>query len=240
MRFIYLAGTHENPFTYYLVVLIGDKEKTPEHEIANKIEDNCRHLASVFAIVHKLSSAREAIAKGRRFFNNTLYKSIKIYAAQNIEIPDSYAIDNQIWLERAEQIWNRWGMQGKGFMKGAVHYMDDGNYSLAVFSLHQAAESSLIAIIYTVLGYRLTSHNLLRMIRITLLFTDEFKRVLQLDTPEGAQLFSLLLSAYSESRYKNEFNTEEQSAKLLKIKVDLLLVKIEQVHQQFIKDKTTS
>jgi hypothetical protein len=71
------------------------------------------------------------------------------------------------------------------------------------------------------------------------LFTDEIKRVLQLDTSEGAQLFSLLLSAYSESRYKSEFNPDEQSAKLLKMKVDLLLVKIEQVHHQFIKDKST-
>ncbi|WP_462266472.1 hypothetical protein [Mucilaginibacter sp.] len=113
VRMIYLMGTHSNPFTYYLLVLIDDKEKTPEHEIANKIEDNCRYLTSVFAIVHKLASAKEAITKGRRFFHYILYNSINIYTAADTELLGVRTIDDTIWMERAEQNWNRWGIQGK-------------------------------------------------------------------------------------------------------------------------------
>ncbi|WP_462266474.1 HEPN domain-containing protein [Mucilaginibacter sp.] len=124
-------------------------------------------------------------------------------------------------------------------MKGAVRYMEDGNYSLAVFSLHQAAESSLIGIIKAILGYRLSVHNLARMIKITLLFSDDIKKVLQLDTTEGVQQFNLLQAAYSEARYKSEFKPDQQSVMILKVRVNLLLDTIEQVYQQFIKKTIT-
>lgn len=139
---IYLMGTNPNPFTYYLLILIDDKEKTPEHEIANKIEDNCRYLASVFVFVHKLASAKDALANDKRFWHNPLYKSINHYKAPDVELLGSHPIDSSVWLEKANHDWNRWGIQGKEFMKGAVRYIEDGNYSLALFSLHQAAESS--------------------------------------------------------------------------------------------------
>ena len=205
VRLIYLLGTHSDPFTYYLVVLIDDKEKTPEHEIANKIEDTCRYLTSVFAIVHKLGSAKEAVVNGRRFWNNMLYKSICVYEFPGTEFPGFINITDRIWLERAAQDWDRWGTQGKAFIKGAIRYIEDGDYALAMFCLNQAAESSLIAIIRAVLGYRLSPHNLSRMIRITFLFTDEIRKVLELNTTEGSQLFGLLQTGYSEARYKNHY-----------------------------------
>lgn len=233
VRLIYLLGTHSDPFTYYLVVLIDDKEKTPEHEIANKIEDFCRYLTSVFAIVHKLSSAKEALVKGKRFWNKMLYGSICIYDSTGAEFPDFIDIKDEVWLERAAQDWNRWGMQGKAFLKGAVRYIEDEDYNLALFCLNQAAESSLIAIIRAVLGYRLSAHNLSRMIKITLLFTDEIRNVLQLDSGKGTQLFQLLQNGYSEARYKNEFKPDEKKVKQLKEKASQLLVTVEQVYQQF-------
>lgn len=234
---IYLIGTHSDPFTYYLLVLIDDKEKTPEHEVANKIEDNCRYLASVFAIVHKLASAKEALMKDSRFWHNTLYKSINIYKAPDEELTGVHAIDNDVWLERAQRDWNRWGIQGKDFMKGAVRYTEDANYNLALFCLHQAVESSLIGIIMAVLGYRTNGHSLSRKIKITLLFTDEIKNVLQLNTPEGVKLFTQLQSGYAEARYKSEFKADEESVKLLKQSVGLLLAKIEQIYGQFIRHR---
>jgi len=53
-------GTHAIPFTCYLLILISDGETTPEHEISNKIEDNCKFLANVHAIIHKSNSAKVA------------------------------------------------------------------------------------------------------------------------------------------------------------------------------------
>lgn len=81
-------------------------------------------------------------------------------------------------------------------------------------------------------------HNLSRKIRITLLFTEEIKKVLQLDTPEGVQLFKMLQTGYSEARYKSQFKPDKESVKHLREMVDRLLERIEQVYLQFIKEKT--
>lgn len=237
---IYLIGKNAKPSIYYLLILIDDSEKAVEHEVANKIEDNCRFLGTVFAIVHKRSSAKKGLDNDQRFWHNTLYKSINLYKAPEAELLSAKAIEDHVWIEKAQKDWSRWGMQGKEFMKGAIRYIEDNNYTLALFSLHQATESSLIGIIHAITGYRLTTHNLPRMIKITLLFTDEIKRSLQLNTTEGLQLFNLLQLGYSETRYKSDFEPDEGSVKLLKDRVALVIDKIEQVYQQFIKCKTTS
>lgn len=237
VRYIYLIGNHPDPFTFYLLILIDDQEKIPEHEIANKIEDNCKHLTSVFAFVHKVNSAKEGLAKGRRFWNNTIDKSICIYTAQGTDVLKAQVIDAKVWKERAEQNWQRWGTQGKEFLKGATRYMDDGNYNLALFCLHQAAESSLIGIITAILEYRTNGHSLARKIKITLLFTDEIKYVLQLNAPEGVRLFSLLQSGYAEARYKSTFEVDKELARLLRQSVSLLLERIKQTYEQFISDQ---
>ncbi len=235
---IYFVGKISKPSIYFLLILINDSEKVAEHEAANKIEDNCRFLGTVFAMVHKMATVTEGLKTEKRFWHNTLYKSINLYKASEAESLSAHAIDDQIWLDKAEKDWNRWGIQGKEFMKGAVRYIEDNNYTLALFSLHQATESSLIGIIRAVLGYRITVHNLPKMIKMTLLFTQEIKKFLQLNTTEGVQLFNLLQSGYSETRYKNEFKPDEESVKLLKDKVEMLIDKIEQVYLQFIKEKT--
>lgn len=126
-------------------------------------------------------------------------------------------------MKRVETDWNRWGTQGKEFLNGAIQYMEDGNYLLAMFSLHQAVESSLMALIKIEFGCRMTAHNLARMVRITQLFTDEIKNKLQLHTPEGVRLFALLQSAYSDARYKTEFVADEKDvAALLEIIIKIL------------------
>jgi hypothetical protein len=51
-------GTHPKPFTFYLLILISDDEKTPEYEVSNKIEDICQYLAHAHAIVQKANSAK--------------------------------------------------------------------------------------------------------------------------------------------------------------------------------------
>ncbi|MBS7565330.1 HEPN domain-containing protein [Mucilaginibacter sp. Bleaf8] len=234
---IYLVGKSEKPSIYFLFVIMDDSVKLPEHEIANKIEDHCRFLGRIFAFVQKLGAATEAIKQGDRFLHIILSNSLTVFSAPETALLSTQAVDDQVWAAEAEKDWNRWGAQGKAFMKGAIQYLGEHHYALALFSLHQAAESSLIGIIHAILGYRTSGHNLPRMIKLTLLFTDEIKRALELNTTEGVQLFNLLQRGYSEARYQPEFNLDEESVKLLKDKVQQLINKIEQVYHQFIKNK---
>jgi HEPN domain-containing protein len=229
-------GTHPKPFTFYLLILIGDDEKTPEHEISNKIEDNCQHLVIVHAIVHKANSAKEALNIGRRFWSTVMEKGFILYQLPELQLPEHQQINNEILLERAKFNWERWGVQGKEFLKGAELYRADNNYRLAAFLLHQSVESVLKAIIQAIIGYRVQIHNLSRLLRLTLLFTDELKEVFELNTTEGAQVYTLLQNAYSQSRYNSTFDPDEASVRILSKQATKFNQIAEKIYKQYIDD----
>lgn len=234
---ITLLGTHPDPFTFYLVILLNDHDKLAEHEVANRIEDICRPLVSIITIVHKGNSARSGISMGNRFWNYTFSKGLNVYAAPGFELPEYKMLESDVYKDKVKTDWERWGGQGKAFLKGAYYYIDIENYTLALFSLHQAAESTLIGTIKCVLGYRFSVHNLLRMLRITQLFTDELRNVLEMDRPENLQLFNLLQVAYSETRYRGSFIANENAVRQLVPIVESLLATAQAVYEKFVENE---
>jgi HEPN domain-containing protein len=236
VRMIIHLGIHPKPFTFYMLILIADEEKTPEHEISNKIEDNCRHLTNLHAIVHKVSSAKKALDIGRRFWATAMEKGIVVYQSPVLALPEPRKIAREILLERVKFNWERWGVQGKAFLRGAELYMADNNFRLAAFLLHQSVESTLKGITQAVIGYRVQMHNLSRSLRLTLLFTDELKDVFELNTVEGVQLYTLLQNSYSQSRYNSSFDPDGDSVRILSKQVAKFNQTAGKIYKQFIED----
>jgi HEPN domain-containing protein len=236
VQMIIHLGTHPKPFTFYLLILIRDDEKTPEHEISNKIEDNCQYLALVHAIAHKANSAKEALNIGRRFWSTVMEKGYVLYHSPELILPAHREITKELLLERAKFNWERWGKQGSEFLKGAELYRADNNFRLAAFLLHQSVESVLKAIIQTVIGYRVQMHNLSRLLRLTLVFTDELKDVFDLNTTDGARLYQLLQNAYSQSRYKSSFDPDGDSVRILSKHVTKFNQVAARIYKQYIND----
>ena len=235
VQLIVYLGTHPSPTAFYLLIIIDEADKTPEHEIVNKIETNCKYLINVCAIVHKSDGFLRAINEGNRFFINSLRRTNIAYRSAELMIPALRNIDNEVTRFRAEANWARWGSQGKNFLDAALNSIDEGSYNLSVFLMHQAVESSLSAIIRVNLDYRIAIHNLARMLRITLIFTDDLKDVFDLGRIEDVQLFELLQTAYSAARYKDDFNPDQKSVKELSDKACLLYMTAEQIYNEIIK-----
>jgi HEPN domain-containing protein len=234
VQMIVHLGTHPVPFTFFLLILIDDQEKTPEHEVSNKIEDHCQYLGKVHAIVHKANSAKEGLNMGRRFWATAMEKGIVVYQTPDLILPTLEPITKEVVLERAKFNWGRWGGQGKAFLKGAEFYRAEGNFRLAAFMLHQAVESTLKAIIQAIIGYRVQIHNLSRLLRLSLLFTDELKNVFELDTTDGAQIFAFLQNAYSQSRYNSTFDPDAGSTEILAGRVGRFCDLAETIYSNFI------
>ncbi|WP_457129257.1 HEPN domain-containing protein [Mucilaginibacter sp. HD30] len=225
-------GTHPSPATYYLLIITEEKDKTPEHSIVDKVEQICKPFINVCAIVHKSDAFMRALNEGNRFFMNALARNKIAYQSENLVLPDLKHIDNLLVKTQAETIWNRWGKQAKDFLDTSLNCYDDGNYNLALFLMHQAVESTLSAIIRVNLGYRLAIHNLARQLRITLIFTDDFKTVFDLGSVEGIQLFEFLQTGYSAGRYKDDFNADKEVVKALSDKVCKLFIIAEEIYKQ--------
>jgi HEPN domain-containing protein len=197
---------------------------------------NCQYLAHVHAIVHKANSAKEALNIGRRFWSTVMEKGFVLYQSPELILPAHREITKELLLERARFNWERWGKQGSEFLKGAELYRADNNFRLAAFLLHQSVESVLKAIIQAIIGYRVQMHNLSRLLRLTLLFTDELKDVFELNTTEGAQLYQLLQNAYSQSRYNSSFDPDGDSVRILSKQVTKFNKVAERIYKQYIQD----
>jgi HEPN domain-containing protein len=102
--------------------------------------------------------------------------------------------------------------------------------------LHQSIESVLKAIIQAIIGYRVQMHILSRLVRLTLLFTDELKEVFELNTTEGAQLYQLLQNAYSQSRYNSSFDADGDSVRMLSKQLTKFNKVAERIYKQYIDD----
>jgi HEPN domain-containing protein len=233
VQMIIHLGTHPTPFTYYLLILTGYDEKVSDTEVSNKIEDNCKYLANVYAFVHKAGSAQAGVTAGQRFWVKARHKGIIAYQAIDFELPEHKEITFEVLMERAKLHWERWGVQGKEFFSGAELYRSRDNFRLAAFLLHQSVEGTLKALIQAILGYRVQMHNLSRLLRITLLFTDDLRKVFNLDTAEGEQLFTLLQTSYSQSRYRHEFNPDGKSVLALSKAVKKMITVAEKIYLQY-------
>ncbi|WP_162276937.1 HEPN domain-containing protein [Mucilaginibacter pedocola] len=210
VQLIVHVHSHREPFTYYLLLLVKSNETLQEHEIANKIEDKLKPMAKVFIFAHKLSGLKKALQAERRFFIDALTTKTVVYRAEDFVMPELPTLTTEQVKAKAQLDFTKWNVQAHDFLRGARYYREVKNYNLAAFSLHQAVESIFIGAIKAVLGYKLNVHNLPRMLRITLMFTEEFKDVLQLDTEEGSKLFEALRSAYTNARYVSKYGVDEE------------------------------
>lgn len=227
-------GTYPSPATFYLLVVIDDNNHTDEQEMVNGIENVCRQYINVYAIVHKAAAFIRGLEEGNRFFINSLVKPNIAYQWSDLALPKFISKDQHAITAEIETAWKRWGGQGREFLDAAWHCIQEKTNSNTLFLLHQAMESTLSAIIRVVLGYRLTAHNLSRMLRFTLLFTDDLISTFDYSSESEVKLFALLQSAYSASRYKEDFDADAESIDILADKVADLFATAEELYRKAI------
>lgn len=222
-------GTHN---TAFLLVLTADSEEGEALSLGTMLEESCRPT-DAFILVHYASAVVNAIIKGDHFFNRAL-SCPALYISGNMLLPNSDVIKPNTVVDLGEANWERWRKQAKEFLLGAEYYLSVEAYSAALFSLHQCAEDILIAIVRSVLGYKINSHNLLRLLRVTQFFTNDLTSVFQIDTEAGKRNFNILKDAYINVRYRDSYSPDRSSLDILYPVVTNLLRTAEEIHHQFL------
>jgi len=235
VQLIVHLGTHPKPEAYYLLVITDEQDKAFEHDLIHQIETFCKPLISVCVILHKSDAFIRGINEGSRFFYNALTECTVAYRSDDLSLPELLPVNSEHIRTQNEAIWKRWGKQGKDFLDTALNCYDEGNYNLSLFLMHQSVESTLSAIIRICLGYRISIHNLDRMLRISVMFTDELKHVFDGDA-DDARLFELLQNAYSAARYRDDFKPDLEMVKALTDKVAKVFITAEGIYEQAMKE----
>ncbi len=177
-----------------------------EQDISFAAEQQCKSLADVHCITHKVHSVNENLTKGNPFFCTLCNKGWLIYDSgqTGLETPVSMV---EPMLDRyiLEAIWRRWYGLAQHFYKSAVDSQDFERPDLTAFMLHQAMEHTCGALIRIFTGYRPNTHNLSRLLMMVENFTDQLSKLFPKSTKEEEAIYAVLQHGYLDARYKDEY-----------------------------------
>lgn len=226
----YLGMLQETPFIMYFLIITSDDEQRNSSSLNSMIEESCRGLATVTVFVHNAHNVESAVNKGNIFFNSILLHKKLLYLSGRKMLPQPQAINYLLFMQNAVKIWGVWYNTAIDFITGASFYMDRGNNRLALFSLHQATECILKAINRAIIGYKIDVHNLSRLLTISTLYTKNLIDVFPMEEEEGKLAFDLLKDAYTDSRYKDNYEPDANTVKELYGKVVRLQAEAERLY----------
>ncbi len=244
----YLGAPPDKERTVFLLTVVSPEENRTASELADVIENSCQPVANVTTLIIQQPSLERRLARHDLFYEQAVACTI-VYLSGKMILPavNSSAIIRNLNCDKVS--WQRWYGQAEEFLKGAEYHLKEGAYKAALFSLHQAAEAALIAIVEEVTGYRPSSHNLSRLFKLTEMFTGCISREMEIGSyiackqqgnivteqhsGNDRELFELLKNAYVGVRYKECFDADEAAVKaLVALTTNVLkvILKVYQVH----------
>ena len=204
---IFCMGATPDQQTFYLLILVADDQPEQAQTLACRIEDLCRDVLPVVALVHYVGKLHSSVAHGNAFFCRALSCPL-LYLSGNLILPVVRPVINTI---QAGLRWERWHRQSLEFLAGAEFYINQKAYGTALFSLHQCTEGLMTAIIRGIMNYDIKSRNLSRLLMLTQMFTYDLVDIFRLDSDEGKQRFDCLKSAYIDARFKDVYEPDSKT-----------------------------
>jgi HEPN domain-containing protein/predicted nucleotidyltransferase len=203
--------TYEYISDYDILVITKSGEQRKDYEVQDLIENRCVYKTPVTVITHDIDFINKMLIEGQYFFADIEKEGILLYDAGNTPLAERKPLSPAEAKVIAQKYFEQWYGGAKGFLKGAGFYLQEREYKLSAFELHQATERTYNAIILVQTGYKPKTHNLDKLKRYSKRFSQELEGIFPDNTPQEKHLFDLLKRGYVDTRYKDnyEITTEE-------------------------------
>ncbi len=204
----------------FILVLVNDLSGKEIYEWQDKIENNCKSLLPVTAMVLPTATFAQWIKKGHRFAYMVKQLAVLIYNSASYSIPAQQNVKANRAGMGLSLKYNKGITRAKEFMAGSAFFMKQQKYTAAAFMLHQSAEQALNALVETGTGYAVNTHNIGRLIRYAGLVSSRVTDIFLQNTEGQKKLLSLLQNAYIESRYNDDYKINAEELQQLTEKVN--------------------
>lgn len=219
--------TQVGSFDLLIVTRRGDRRY--DHEVQDIIENRCRMHTPVTVLIHDIDYVNSRLSEGHYFFSMMIREAILLYDAGNVPLVKGGPPDLLRIKEAAQKDFERWRRQAGAFFKSALFNIQQKEWRVAAFLLHQAAEHTYQAILLAFTGYKPCTHNLDKLRRYTNRFSIELALIFPRNNKEEDELFKLLLQGYVDARYSEEYKITEEETGLLFERVSKLIAVAERV-----------
>jgi HEPN domain-containing protein len=111
-------------------------------------------------IVHDLTDVNKQLKRGRPFFVDIVRDGIALYEAPDHPLEHAEPLSPQAALKEAQGYFDQWFKSAEGFTRNAGYAVNDEDYKLAAFLLHQATERLYHSVQLVLTLYSPKSHKL--------------------------------------------------------------------------------
>ena len=221
---IFLNQPYPAASSFYDILIVTQRgERRGDYIVLDHVEGRCHSQFSVSVLAHGIDYVNKRLAEGQYFFEMIRREGILLYDAGNIPFAEAPKLDLAQIRAKAQHDFNRCWFQAKAFLNSARFNQEQQERKVAAFLLHQAAEQAYMAILLAYTGYKPCTHNLEKLRRYTIRFSLALESLFHRTTPEGDQLFKLLLRSYVDARYKENFSISDNELALLIDRISRLL-----------------
>ena len=174
-------------------------------------------------INESISELNKALDKSRYFYTDIKKEGVMLYDSGKYKLARRRKLDYTEIAEMAQEYFdNIFEPRAVEFVLLAQDSYNRGNYRMASFNLHQAAENFLrtIPLVYILYGYK--EHDLAFLMNECKKHTLEIYKAFPQDTDEERRLFKLLQDAYVQARYNKNFVVTRADIDALIPRIELL------------------
>jgi len=227
---IYLTiGGELQPYKYWFTIVTGD--------YANRFREEKEQFLKVFfgmypdCVVSYFTPTQigEQESAGTTFFVNNCNRENMIYTCfddRRLAPFDEEVLPRVLNSSRA--YYEKEIEKVRAFRKGAIPFMDEGNFELAGFMLHQTLEMGYRLAEHFFLGHTHKGHSIREHQNFIGDFSSAFGEIFPQDIEEDIRLLNKLDKSYVKSRYSKDFIIEEEQVDLIKGAVDMFILKLEE------------
>ncbi|WP_457287667.1 HEPN domain-containing protein [Pedobacter sp. UYP24] len=200
---------------HYCLLMVTETNVRIDHEV----QDYCNSMynnGTITILSHGQASIKDAIEKNNRFFINVYASGQLLYSHDGISLLSLSVRFNptQIAIKAKKHYEHRINL-ADGFLTGARECLQNQQYNVCTFMLHQVVEQCCIGLIRVFLAYRSEVHNLNRLLRLCGSFSNIPYSWFLTGRLFEEKLLEILVRSYSQARYGQSFSVDEIDAKCL-------------------------
>ena len=215
-----------------VLVIVKTPAMVEKHLLWSKIEDRARRITkptSLSLIVHDIKDVNEQLEKGFYFFSDIKKEGILIYDSAKFHLADPKERTAAERKAHAQMWFDQWFKSANGFYRQHEHAVDDAEWSIAAFDLHQATERLYHGALLVLTAYKPKTHNLDDLGKRAGDLHPALRNVFPRGTPEDDHLFKLLKSAYVDARYDPKYAITREELSAIAVHVRELRSRVEVV-----------
>jgi hypothetical protein len=184
--------TSEDPFIFFLLIVVDNVQELTNDEIAVKMEHDCAHLVNIIACVKK----RKWFEKGSRKSSSFYYYAFRLkditYESVTITIPEYPEQGPYMTQQEIGVTWDRYGSLAHELYFKALEYQEANNQTDCLTTLKQSMNQSLKVLIAMKTGFEPATDDHNRLFKMSLMCTKKIWQIFYKPSDSSIKAMRLL------------------------------------------------